>query len=185
METTPLAQRLYDKASADASSFRDEIAQWQMKQANSGFVYSGSATDAFWQNCQDHLRGRIASYFEWIEIEARKSSPSTSRRDAIEQCVGAVITYASNVRRVAVEKHRVMAKLDGPVDLGRWDDIDAQAINSRGANLIAALGLGRDAKRTERLNHLVKDHPWFFNLLSVLSFAMSVLALWRSFGAKD
>ena len=180
MATTPLAQRLYDKVRADESSFRNEVAVWHQRQIESGFAYGGSAVDVFWQVSRNHLRTQVAAYFEWIEKEARDVYPSALRRESIEQCVGAVVNYGRVIRRIAVEKHRIMARLTDGDDLGRWDGVDDHSIADRGAKLTAALGLGKGARISERLNHLVNDHPWFFSLLSICSFVMSVLALWRS-----
>lgn len=176
MSTMPLAQRLYDKNRADISTFRADLGSWSLDQGSRGFEYSGSATDAFWNKCQNHLREKIAEYFEWIENEVAKIPLSKNRRTSIEQCVGAVATYGRQVREIAANQHRRLAKLDNNVDLGNWSGLDDKYVMSRGERLLQALGLDQGSSITSKLNNLVSDHKWLPIILSVLSMIIAIAA---------
>lgn len=182
MATTPLAQRLYDKTNTDLSEFRAELAEWSLRRVGEGMAYSGSIVDAFWQHCRIHLDQKVAEYFEWIEKESRDLSPSSLRRDSADQCVGAVISYSRQVRRTAAEQNRILQHLETGVDNGRWDGVDEEFIRTRGTRLLDALGVGPGTKWTERLNHLVKDHLWFFSVVSILAFLISLASVAMQMG---
>ncbi len=180
MSMTPLAQRLFDKTKADGREFRDEIVSWRMNDGSNGFPYSGSTIDIFWQKHLQHLEHKISEHFEWIERESALISPTSLRRSSIEQCVGALVAYSRQVRNSAMELNRRWEGLSEPIDRGHWNDVDEKFIVRRGERLTMALGLGSGASWSSRLNHLGKDHPWFFNLLTLAAFALSVAAFIRS-----
>jgi hypothetical protein len=180
MAMTPLAQRLFDKTKADGREFRDEIVSWRMNDDNNGFTFSGSTADMFWQKHRQHLEQKTSEHFEWIERESALISPASLRLQSINQCVGALVTYNRQVRNTAMELNRRWEGLTEPIDRGHWNDVDEEFIVRRGERLTAALGLGSGASWPSRLNHVGKDHPWFFHLMTLAAFAMSVAAFIRS-----
>jgi hypothetical protein len=180
MAMTPLAQRLFDKTKADGRQFRDEIVSRRMNDDNNGFIFSGSTADMFWQKHREHLEQKISEHFEWIERESASISPAFLRLQSINQCVGAVVTYTRQVRNTAIELNCAWEGLSKPLDRGHWDGVDKEFIVRRGERLIAALGLGSGASWSSRLNHIGKDHPWFFHLLTIAAFAISVAAFIHS-----
>jgi hypothetical protein len=184
MVMSPMAARLYDKQKMDVSEFRNWVSEYAGKNSLNGFDWSGSTIDYFFQGARNRLQERVAEYFEWIEREAKQVEPSSKRREAIEQCVGATITLSRSIQSCANSFNSRMLKLDSEVDHGNWIDLDDEAIQLRGQRLLEGLGLNSRANITVRLNHIVKDHPWFFSLLSVLSFVLAVLALsWNIWNA--
>jgi hypothetical protein len=180
MVTSPLAQRLYDKTKVDLRDFRAEAVQWHMAKVDAANVYSGTLMDVFSQNGRQHLERKVAEYFEWTEKEALAVSPSALRQESVEQCVGAIVTYRRQVRATAMELNGRWQGFSGMVEIGQWDSVNETFIIDRGAKLLSALGLGSDARWTERLNHFYKDNSWFFHTLSVAAFVISVAAFVRS-----
>jgi hypothetical protein len=148
-----------------------------MTQINEQNVYSGSLIDIFWQKCRLHLENKVAEYFDWIEKGLPTVSPASFRRESIEQCVGAVVTYGRQVRTMAVELNARWQGSSEKLDLGQWDSVNERFIIDRGAKLTRAMGMGPKALLTEKLNHLVKDNPWFFSLLSIVSLLISLTSI--------
>jgi hypothetical protein len=180
MAMSPLAQRLQDKTKTDLRSFREENVNWFSNNVSEHSMYGGSLIDIFWQNEQLHLEQKIAEYFEWIEREAQTVSPASLRLDSVNQCVGAVVSYGRQVRMIASDLNARRQGLNEALDMGNWHDVNDTYIVHRGARLSIAMGLGSEAQWSERLNHLSKDNPWFFNMLSVLAIAISIAAFFRS-----
>ncbi len=174
MATTHLAQKLYDKTKLDAGVWRADLRSWVAKSAEYGFRYRGSSETALWEMARQHLRHKIPDYCDWIDKEARRVSPSKLRVDSVEQCTGAVISYSRQIRAMTMEMHARLAKLERPVDLGHWEDVDEKAILARGNFLLRSLGLDVRRSIPSRLNHVVADNPWFFAALSVISILISM-----------
>jgi len=172
MTTTHLAQKLYDKSRLDADAWRKDLGNWVAISAESDLSYGGSAQDHLWALARDHLKQTIPAYFDCVDEEARHVSPSRLRAESVEQCVGAIVSHARQVRSMAADMHKRLAHLDRAVDLGRWDGFDDKSIVARGDALLRSLGLGTRRSVPSRLNHLVSDHPWFFvaamSLISLL-----------------
>lgn len=179
MALSPLAQRLYDKTKSDLREHRSALEQWHFSRVNEYNLYEGSLVDIFWDKQRIHLEQKIAEYFEWIERESQSISPASMRYQSIEQSVGAVISYSSQVQSMAIKLNSRWQKLVEPIDRGQWDEVDQSAIAKRGARLVQALGLGPDASWTAKFNNLGKDHPWFFQMLSVAAFILALAAFIR------
>jgi hypothetical protein len=177
MTTLPLTQRLYDITRTDLSEFRSSLADWHINQTQSGFAYGGTAIDLFWQMSRKHLESKIAQYFEWIEKESASISPSALRRQAIQQCGGAVVSYFKQVQNITINKHRTMARLSTAVDFGNWCNVDDQLIVRRINLLLEGYGLQWTASLFWRLNHFVSDHKWLPLVSMFLSIASVVIAI--------
>ena len=173
----PLAQRLYDKSKSDLTAFRSEMGEWVVKQTSNGFEFSGTAVDIFWQRSQQHLQGKVAEYFEWIEKESSTIVPSELKRESIDQCIGAVVTHSRQVRQMTVAMNRRLQKISGDVDHGVWSNTDDNSILERGTKLLSALGLGSSERLTTKLNNFVNDQKWLPILISIISVGIAVAAL--------
>jgi hypothetical protein len=174
MVTRPLTQRLYDKSKADLRDFRNDMADWHVNQAASGFAFSGTAVDLFWQQSQKYLELKIAEYFEWIEKESAGIMPACLRQEAIEQCVGAVASFGRSVRDMTIKKNKIFQKLKEEADHGLWLGVDDNSIRDRGTRLISALGLGSSAPISAKLNHFVSGQKWLPLMLSIIALFVSL-----------
>jgi hypothetical protein len=174
MPMTPVAARLYDKVDRDAREFRDWAGSYVTTQTSSGFVYSGTAIDLFWQNARNQLREFLSDYFEWIEREAKLIEPTSLRRETVDQCIGATVSLSRRVRQSANDVHCRMLGIASAVDQGNWLDLDDAAISQRGQRLLEGLGLSANTRWMIKWTHWFKDYPWFLGLFSI---ALALAAL--------
>lgn len=100
-----------------------------------GIAFSGSVRDVYWDAAVRGVRQEITQQFAWVDQEVRNYNPDTVFR-AIDECAGLLISFARSVRRIAVEKDRILrgngVSFPTESDAGWWDgasdsDILAQA----------------------------------------------------------
>lgn len=150
---TPVATRLKLRLDDRARWFRNEwflkwhyiggqpavhIDMFDGRQAHyAGIAFSGSSRDVYWDAVRRGVRREIVEQLAWVE-EAVATYAPTAARSAIDECAGLIVSFARGIRRLAVEKDRIL-RGDGinfsePHDEGHWRGAtDADIIQQAGA----------------------------------------------------
>lgn len=103
-----------------------------------GIKFSGTAQDVYWQTIQRYLRKKISSIFHALEEEL-PNYPVEVRERAISEAQALVASFASRIRRITVEKDRIL-RGDGinfppERDRGSWEGAGQREIEALAANL--------------------------------------------------
>ena len=110
----------------------------------SGFKFSGTTRDVYWDAIVRGVKKEIIEQFAWIDQEVRAYNHETALQ-AIDECAGQLVSFVSAIRREAVAKDRIL-RGDGTTfppenDAGRWDGIDQSDIAKQAEALKSALPL--------------------------------------------
>lgn len=119
------------------------IDQFNGRQAHyAGITFSGSAHDIYWDAIVRGVRKEIIEQLAWVEEAVRAYNRDVAER-AIDECAGQLVSFARSVRRMAVEKDRILRGngIDFPADcdFGNWDGTDGPDIISQAEALKQAL----------------------------------------------
>lgn len=107
-----------------------------------GIAFSGSARDVYWSSIVRGVRREITSQLEWVDQQVRSYNRETALT-AVDECAGALASFARSIRREAVKKDRIL-RGDGTNfppenDAGWWEGTDAADIQAQANALKAAL----------------------------------------------
>lgn len=120
-----------------------EIDQFNGRLAHYGGIqFSGSVRDVYWESIARGLRKEIVDQFAWIEASVKGYDRSVAV-DAIDQCAGALTSFARTIRRLTIEKDRIL-RGDGVAfpeeqDLGHWDGSSDEEISDQAEAVKSAL----------------------------------------------
>jgi len=156
-----------------------------------GIKFSGSAQAVYWDTIQHYLRKKISSLFDDLEREL-KDYPFASRAAAIDEVANLVKNFSHRIRRMAIEKDRVLRSdiLSFPFtspsekDLGSWggsksDDIDARA------DALKQILVGVEIRKSNfstKANEYIDKHRWWIGLLGLISAVIGYFCIridWR------
>lgn len=133
---TPAATRLKLRLDDRARWFRNEwffkwhhisgqpavnIDLFDGRQAHyAGIAFSGSARDVYWDAVQRGVRREIVEQLTWVEEAIATYAPAAARA-AIDECAGLIVSFARGIRRLAIEKDRIL-RGDGVNFPKEWDE---------------------------------------------------------------
>lgn len=136
---TPVATRLQLRLDDRARWFRNEwffkwhhiggqhavnIEMFDGRQAHyAGIAFSDSARDVYWDAVQRGIRLEIVEQLGWVEEAIATYAPAVART-AIDECAALIVSFARGIRRLTVEKDRIL-RGDGisfpqSCDEGHW-----------------------------------------------------------------
>jgi hypothetical protein len=72
-----------------------------------GIAFSGSSRDVYWDAVQRGVRREVVEQLAWVE-EAIVTYTPAAARIAIDECAGLLVSFARGIRRLAVEKDRIL-----------------------------------------------------------------------------
>jgi hypothetical protein len=120
---TPVAARLKLRLDDRARWFRNEwffkwhhiggqpavtIDMFDGRQTHyAGIAFSGTPRDVYWDAAQRGIRREIVEQLAWVEEAIATYAPAVART-AIDECAGLIIGFARGIRRLAVEKDRIL-----------------------------------------------------------------------------
>lgn len=104
--------------------------------------FSGSARDVYWDALVRGVRKEITEQFAWVDHEVRNYNQETALK-AIDECAGQLVSFVRTIRRVAVDKDRILRgngrKFSTNDDAGHWEGTGDGDIVSQAEALKAAL----------------------------------------------
>lgn len=99
-----------------------------------GIAFSGSAHRVYWDTIQLYLRKKLASIFNELEDELKGYSLEIKDR-ALTEAKGIVVRFATQIRRAAVEKDRILRgngiRFPPQHDFGQWPECRPEDIEAR------------------------------------------------------
>lgn len=145
-----------------------------------GIKFSGSAHIVYWETIQYYLRKKFSTVFDDLETEI-KPYPVEVRRGAIEEGERLLQAFAGRIRRMAIEKDRIL-RGDGmnfPTehDFGSWNGAGAREITTRADSLMRIYGEPEEEEQAsfrEKANAVWDEHRWW---IGPLGLAIAVIGL--------
>jgi hypothetical protein len=150
---TPIATRLNDRLRARRAFFADWLASWHETKRQpgaridlfngreahlAGVAFSGSSSDIFWEAIVRGLRKEVIDQLSIVEAEAR-SYELTTALEAVDQSVGALISFVRAIRRLTIKKDSLLRgdgiNIPHELDAGHWDELSDESIAQLGETI--------------------------------------------------
>ena len=144
-----------------------------------GIKFSGSAHIVYWETIQYYLRKKISTTFDELETEI-KPYPVEIRREAMHESERLVQTFASRIRRMAIEKDRILRgdgmNFPAEHDFGKWSGAGPGDIKVRADSLLRIYGetVREQTSFWQKANAVWDEHRWW---IGGLGFAIGLVGL--------